>query len=166
MKSVWAALALLLCAAPASAATITVTDRATDLPETARETVGILMDAGFPTRKIGDHRFAVEAHGFHCDLRSRGALDPDDPTAGVPTRKCRIGADNLQDTTAGKPFGDGRALLEILEDIQQKRKGIQFSDCGMGYCGAYAPTIRCTINTKVESYEHAGRWACTYTDEQ
>jgi len=153
-------------AAPASAASITITDRVADLPETARETVGILMDAGIPARKVGDHRFVVEVHGFHCDLRSRDADDPDDPTAGVPTRKCRFGADSLQGTTAGKPFAEGRALLDILEEIAQKRKGLVFSDCGMGYCGAYAPTIRCTINTKIESYEHGGRWACTYTDEQ
>ena len=161
-----ATLFLVCTAAPASAATIAITDRATDLPETARVTVGILMDAGVPVRNLGGQRYVIEVHGFHCDLRSRDALGAEDPTGGVSTVKCRIGADSTQDTKTGKPFGEGRALLETLEEIQQKRGGVVFSDCGMGYCGAYAPTIRCTINTKVESYEHGGRWACTYTDEQ
>jgi hypothetical protein len=159
------AVILFVTLTPAAATTITITDGATDLPETARETISILMDAGLPVRRIGDHRFVIEVHGFHCDLRSRGAYDPDDPRAGVPTRRCRVGAENGQDTRTGKTFGEGRALLGILEGIA-KQKGLQFADCAMGYCGAYAANIRCTINTTVESFDKGGRWACAYTDEQ
>lgn len=162
----WAALALLAFATSSRAASITITDRASDLPTAARETIGILLDAGIAPRRIGPHRYAIEVRGFHCDLRSRGADDPDDPAAGVPTRKCRVGADDGQDTKSGRPFAEGRALLDILEEIAGKRKGMVFSDCGMGYCGAFAPVIRCTIDSRIESFDKGGRWACTYTDEQ
>ncbi len=43
--------------------------------------------------------------------------------------------------------------------------GVQFGDCASGgYCGTYAQSINCTIDSSVDNFNNGGRWACTYPD--
>jgi hypothetical protein len=36
----------------------------------------------------------------------------------------------------------------------------------MGYCGIFAKSIRCTIDTKIGDFGKSGRWSCVFTDGQ
>ena len=168
MKELW--LAAVFCATSglaASAASLTVSDNAVDLPEVARTTTAVLLDAGLPAHSSGGGKFTVEARRVHCDQNSRGPFDASNPVAGLSTVKCRINSKNLKDTKAGTPFGEARVLNDLLIKIQQAGGGgsLQFNDCASGgYCGTYALSIKCTIDTKIEGFNGDGRWSCIYTD--
>ena len=41
--------------------------------------------------------------------------------------------------------------------------GTVFTDCAMGYCGTFAKSITCTIDTTDLNYSNGGPW-CTYAD--
>jgi hypothetical protein len=45
----------------------------------------------------------------------------------------------------------------------QDAGGVSFSDCAMGYCGTFANSIKCTIDTTVDNFTD-GRWSCVFTD--
>jgi hypothetical protein len=154
---------------PAWAASVTVSDTSAALPGVAADTTAILLDAGLPAHSSGGGKFKVEARGFHCDRRSNGPLDAADPHAGLPTLKCRLNAKNLKDTKTGRPFAEARAMTDLLQKIQDSSAsgGVQFGDCASGgYCGTYARSITCTIDTSIDNFNNGGRWACTYTDAQ
>jgi hypothetical protein len=36
----------------------------------------------------------------------------------------------------------------------------------MGYCGTFAKSIKCTIDTKIDNFSNGGRWSCVFTDGQ
>ena len=151
----------------APAASITVSDTSPGLPGVAVEATAMLVDAGLPVR--GSGKLTVEVKGFHCDSRSNGALDAADPHGGLPTLKCRINAKNEKDAKSGQPFAEARAMTHLLNEIQNAKDngGVAFGDCAMGgYCGTFARSISCTIDTKVESFINSGRWSCTFTDGQ
>jgi hypothetical protein len=127
----------------------------------------MLVDAGLPVR--GSGKLTVEVKGFHCDSRSNGALDAADPHGGLPTLKCRINAKNEKDGKSGQPFAEARAMTHLLDKIQNAKDngGVAFGDCAMGgYCGTFARSISCTIDTKIENFINSGRWSCTFTDGQ
>ena len=66
-------------------------------------------------------------------------------------------------------FGEGRTVsVDLFSKVQDAGGAIQFlTDCAMGgYCGAFAKSIKCTINTSVEDYSKGGRWTCVFTDGQ
>jgi hypothetical protein len=153
---------------PGWAASVTVSDTSAALPGVAADTTAILLDAGLPARRSGGGKFTVEARGFHCDRRSNGPLDAADPHAALPTLKCRLNAKNLKDTKTGRPFAEARAMTDLLQKIQDSSgSGAQFGDCASGgYCGTYARSIACTIDTSIDNFNNGGRWACAYTDGQ
>jgi hypothetical protein len=158
---------LLSAVSAAAAASVTVSDTTPGLPGVAVEVTAMLVDAGLPVR--GSGKLTVEVKGFHCDSRSNGALDAADPHGGLPTLKCRINAKNEKDGKSGQPFAEARALTHLLDKIQNAKDngGVAFGDCAMGgYCGTFARSISCTIDTKVESFINSGRWSCTFTDGQ
>jgi hypothetical protein len=35
-----------------------------------------------------------------------------------------------------------------------------------GYCGTFARSISCTIDTTIDNLNNGGRWICTFTDGQ
>jgi len=151
----------------APAASVTVSDTTPGLPGVAVEATAMLVDAGLPVR--GSGKLTVEVKGFHCDSRSNGALDAADPHGGLPTLKCRINAKNEKDGKSGQPFAEARALTHLLDKIQNAKDngGVAFGDCAMGgYCGTFARSISCSIDTKVENFINGGRWSCTFTDGQ
>jgi hypothetical protein len=173
MKATWLSTMglAIACAAPAMsaslAASVMVSDMSTALPGVAADTTALLVDAGLRVQSSGGGKFTVEAKGFHCDRRSNAPLDAADPHAGLPTLKCRINAKNQMGTKTGQAFAEARAMTELLEKIQDASQagGIQFDDCAMGgYCGTFASSIRCTIDTAIENISDGGRWACTFTD--
>jgi hypothetical protein len=151
----------------AQAASVTVLDNSPALPDVAANTTALLIDAGHPVHHAGGGKHTVEAKNYHCDQRNNGALDPSDVHAGLPSEKCRINTKNQKDTHSGTVFGDHRELTELLLKIQNSNAGggTAFSDCAMGYCGVFAKSIKCTIDTKVEKFGD-GRWSCTYVDGQ
>ena len=158
---------LLSAVSAAAAASVTVSDTTPGLPGVAVEVTAMLVDAGLPVR--GSGKLTVEIKGFHCDSRSNAPLDAADPHAGLPTLKCRINAKNEKDGKSGQPFAEARALTHLLDKIQNAKDngGVAFGDCAMGgYCGTFARSISCTIDTKVESFINSGRWSCTFTDGQ
>ncbi len=151
----------------AGAASVTVSDTAPGLPGVALEATAILVDAGLPVR--GSGKLTVEVKGFHCDSRSNAPLDAADPHAGLPSLQCRINAKNERDTKSGQPFAEARAMTHLLDKIQNAKDngGVAFGDCAMGgYCGTFARSISCSIDTKVENFINGGRWSCTFTDGQ
>ncbi len=166
MKSIAAAIALLALTPPAWAGSVTISDQSKTLPGVARTTTAILIGAGIPAWQTAKNRFTVTVKGLHCDRRTNMALDAGDPKAGLENDSCRLNAQNTQDAKTGQPFGEAHAILDLLDRIQQKSEHIQFSDCAMGYCGAFVKTLVCTIRTNVERFDHGGRWECVFTDDQ
>jgi hypothetical protein len=155
----------MLAASAACAASITVPDNSTGLAGVAAATTALLLDAGV---KPGGGVFVLDAKNFHCDQNLNGALDASNARAGLPAFKCRINSQNKRGTSAGQPFGDGRAMTELLQKVQGSNPpvGAAFSDCGMGYCGIFAKSIKCTIDTKIGNFSNGGRWSCVFTDGQ
>jgi hypothetical protein len=153
---------------PAPAASVTVADNSAALPDVAVSTTALLIDAGLAVHNAGGGKFVVEAKNYHCDQRNNGALDASDFHAGLLSEKCRINSKNEKGTTKGKPFGDHRALTDLLLKIQNSSAngGTGFSDCAMGYCGVFAKSITCTIDTNVQNLVGGGRWSCIYVDGQ
>ena len=167
MKALCIASFCILClATPGLAASVTVTDSSTVLPNAANDTTALLLGAGLTVRNAGGGKYVVVANNFHCDERNNGALDAADVHAGLETLKCRINSKNQKGTTAGTPFGDQRALRHLLQTIQDSSAagGTVFTDCAMGYCGTFAKSITCTIDTTIQNFSNGGRWSCTYVD--
>ena len=93
-------------------------------------------------------------------------LTPSSVHAGLPTLKCRINSQNKRGSTAGQVFGEGRAMADLLQKLQGANGAgsAAFTDCGMGYCGIFAKSIKCTIDTKIDNFSNGGRWSCVFTD--
>jgi hypothetical protein len=77
-------------------------------------------------------------------------------------------AQNIRDATGGQPFGKARAITDILQKVQDSKAGSgpAFTDCAMGYCGTFAKSIKCTVDTKADDFGKGGRWSCDFTDGQ
>ena len=148
------------------AASVTVADTNAVLPKIANDTAALLLDAGLTAQNAGGGKYTVAANNFHCDQRNNGALDFADVHAGLETVACRINSKNQKGTSAGKPFPDQRALRDLLEKVQDSTVsgGTVFTDCAMGYCGTFAKSIACTIDTNIQEFDNSGRWSCTYVD--
>ena len=60
------------------------------------------------------------------------------------------------------------ALRDLLQKIQESSAsgGTTFIDCATGYCGVFAKSITCTIDTNIQDFATGGRWSCTYVDGQ
>jgi len=158
----------ILAASAAGAASITVPDNSTGLAGVAAATTALLLDAGVKPQNAGGGVFVLDAKNFHCDQNLNGALDASNVRAGLPALKCRINSQNKRGTSAGQPFGEGRAMTELLQNVQGSNPpgGAAFSDCGMGYCGIFAKSIKCSIDTKIGNFSNGGRWSCVFTDGQ
>jgi hypothetical protein len=137
--SMLAAFACLMLASAAGAASVTVPDNSTGLAGVAAATTALLLDAGIKPRNAGAGVFTLEAKNFHCDQSLNGALDASNVRAGLPALRCRINSQNKRGTTAGQPFGDARAMTDLLQKVQGSNPagGAAFSDCGMEYCGIF-----------------------------
>ena len=61
-------------------------------------------------------------------------------------------------------------MVDLLQKVQDSKAGASpgpaFTDCAMGYCGTFAKSIKCTIDTKIDNFSNGGRWTCVYTDGQ
>src|ERR1700722_2027089 len=160
-----ASFCILAFATSSFAASVVVPDNSAALPGVANDTAALLLDAGLNPVQAGAI-YTVKAKRFHCDERNNGALSPSDVHAGLETLKCRINSANQKGTHAGQPFGDQRALVHLLQKIQNSTaaNGTVFTDCATGYCGTYALSITCTIDTTVQNFTNGGRWSCTYVD--
>ncbi len=167
MKALFlACFCMMALATPGLAASVTVTDSSTVLPNAANDTTALLLDAGLTVTNAGGGKYIVVANNFHCDERNNGALGASDVHAGLETLKCRINSQNQKGTTAGTPFGDQRALHHLLQTVQDSSAagGTVFTDCAMGYCGTFAKSITCTIDTTIQNFSNGGRWSCTFVD--
>ena len=162
MKALLASICSSFAISAAGAASVTVPDNSTSLAGVAAATTALLLDAGLKPQNAGGGVFVLDAKNFHCDQHLNGALDASNVRAGLPTLKCRINSQNKRGTTAGQPFGDGRAMTELLQKVQGSNPpgGAAFSDCGMGYCGIF------TIDTRIGNFSNGGRWSCVFTDGQ
>jgi hypothetical protein len=159
---------ILAVATSSFAASVTVVDSTAALPGVAQATAALMLDAGLPVHNAGGGKRTVEAKKFHCDERNNGALDPSNVHAGLETLTCRINSKNQKGTNAGQRFGDARALRDLLSKIQESSAsgGTTFIDCATGYCGVFAKSITCTIDTNIQDFANGGRWSCTYVDGQ
>jgi hypothetical protein len=149
----------------AVSATVTVPDNSSTLAGVAAATTALLLDAGLKPRNAGGGVLVVEAKNFHCDQLLNTATDAMNMHAGLPTLKCRTNSPNKRGATSGPLFNDGRAMLDVLQKVQGAG-GVAFTDCAMGYCGTFARSIKCTIDTKIDNYSNGGRWSCAFTDGQ
>ena len=118
MKALLASLCSIFAASAAGAASVTVPDNSTSLAGVAAATTALLLDAGLKPQNAGGGVFVLDAKNFHCDQHLNGALDASSVRAGLPTLKCRINSQNKRGTTAGQPFGGGRAMTELLQKVQ------------------------------------------------
>jgi hypothetical protein len=166
MKTLLAASICSLAMTSASfAASVTVSDKSTTLPGVAAATTALLLDAGLKPQNAGGGVLTVEMRNLHCDQHSNAAVDASSVSAGLPTLKCRINSQNKRGTTIGQPFGDGRPMTDLLQKVQDAG-GAAFIDCAMGYCGTFARSINCIIDTKIGNFSNGGRWTCLFTDGQ
>jgi hypothetical protein len=149
------------------AASVMVSDTSPGLAGVAATITALLLDAGAKVQSAGGGIFVVEVKNFHCDQRSNAALDSKSVRAGLPALRCRINAQNIRDATGGQPFGEARAIT-ILQKVQDSKAGSgpAFTDCAMGYCGTFAKSIKCTVDTKADDFGKGGRWSCDFTDGQ
>ena len=53
--------------------------------------------------------------------------------------------------------------LQTIQD-SSAAGGTVFTDCAMGYCGTFAKSITCTIDTTIQNFSNGGRWSCTFVD--
>ena len=167
MKTLFAAsICSLTMTAAAFSATVTVPDKSPTLAGVAAAATALLLDAGLKPKNTGGGVFVVEAKNFHCDQLSNAAMDASNVRAGLPTLKCRTNSPNKRGATAGPAFGEGgRAMTDLLQKLQGAG-GVVFTDCAMGYCGTFAKSIKCTIDTKIDNFSDGGRWTCVFTDGQ
>jgi hypothetical protein len=108
----------------------------------------------------------LEAKNVHCDQYSNAALDASNVRAALPTIKCRINSRNRRRAQAGQAFGDGRAIVELLQKAQADG-GVAFDDCAMGgYCSIFAKMVRCFIDTKIDDFDSGRRWSCVFDDDR
>jgi hypothetical protein len=163
-----AVLCSLVMTSASVAASITVSDTSVPLAGVAAATTSLLLDGKFHLHNSGSGKFYVEVKKLHCNRRSNGPLDASNPHAGLPMLKCRFNAKNQRDTTSGRRFGEARATTDILQKVQDSpASAVAFSDCAAGgYCGIFAKSIRCIIDTAIDNLNNGGRWACTYVDGQ
>jgi hypothetical protein len=168
MKALVVSICCILAASAADAASVTVPDNSAGLAGVAAATTALLLDAGVKPQNAGGGIFVLDAKSFHCDQQLNEALDASNVRAGLPALKCRINSQNKRGTTAGQAFGEGRAMTGLLQKVQDSNPpgGAAFSDCGMGYCGIFAKSIRCTVDTKIGNFSNGGRWTCVFTDGQ
>jgi hypothetical protein len=120
----------MLAASAAGAASVTVPDNSTGLAGVAAATTALLLDAGVKPQNAGGGVFVLDAKNFHCDQNLNGALDASNVRAGLPALKCRINSQNKRGISAGQPFGEGRAMTELLQKVQGSNPpgGAAFSD--------------------------------------
>ncbi|MGA7489436.1 MAG: hypothetical protein WBW74_21135 [Xanthobacteraceae bacterium] len=164
MKAILAgSIGFLAATSAAFCASVTVPDNSATLAGVAGATTALLLDAGVRLQNSSGGVFVLEVKNFHCDQNLNGALDASNPRAGLPTLKCRINSQNKRDTTAGRIFGEARAMTDLLYKVEGGG-GVAFTDCGMGYCAIFAKSIKCTIDTKIEDFGKGGRWSCIFTD--
>jgi hypothetical protein len=149
----------------ALSATVTVPGNSSTLAGVAAATTALLLDSGLKPKNTGGGVLVVEAKNFHCDQLSNAAMDATNMHAGLPTMRCRTNSPNKRGATSGPLFGDGRAMTDLLAKVQNAG-GVAFTDCAMGYCGTFAKSIKCTIDTKIDNYSNGGRWTCAFTDGQ
>jgi len=161
-----ATVGLLAMASPIFAASVTVPDNLPALAGVAATTTALLLDAGLKAQNGGGGVLVVEAKNFHCDQHSNAAVDAASVHAGLPTLKCRINSQNKRGSTAGQAFGEGRAMTDLLQKVEGSGGGAAFTDCAMGYCGTFAKSIKCTIDTKIDNFSNGGRWSCVFIDGQ
>jgi hypothetical protein len=146
----------------ALSASVTMEGNSTSI---AAVTTAILLDAGVVLRDAGGGVFVLKAKNLHCDQHSNAAVDASDPRAAMTTVKCRIDSRNERGTDAGEAFGDGRAMIDLLQRAQAVGGGTDFADCAMGgYCGIFAKTIKCTIDTNIHDFGNGSRWSCVFDD--
>ncbi|MEA3021592.1 MAG: hypothetical protein QOK01_444 [Alphaproteobacteria bacterium] len=107
----------ILAASAAGAASVTVPDNSTGLAGVAAATTALLLDAGVKPQNAGGGVFVLDAKNFHCDQNLNGALDASNVRVGLPALKCRINSQNKRGTSAGQPFGEGRAMTELLQKV-------------------------------------------------
>lgn len=162
MKNLALILAFLAPAAFATSITVKSDDLKQALAPLPQATIGLLSDLGFKLQDAGNGVFTVEVKNLHCDYRHRGAWPQEHPLAGVQTTICRYNSENVMNTTKGRLFKESRGLNDILNVLDQQGT-VVFTDCAMGYCGTFAASISCTVDTKVQQFLK-GRFACTYTD--
>ena len=129
------------------------------------ETIGLLSDNGLTMNYLGRGVYEIALYDFHCDMRSRGPFGPEQPLAGISTTTCLMNSEDKADTTFGVPFSEGRILTSILGKLSEMAPmATSFTSCAAGgYCGTFASSIVCKVNTRVAD-QADGRYTCTYTD--
>jgi hypothetical protein len=146
-------------------ASVTVSDKSAPLSGVAAATTALLLDAGTKPQNAGGGVLTLEIKNFHCDQHSNAAVDASSVRAGLPTLKCRINSQNKRGATVGQPFGQAQAMTDLLQRVQNSG-GVAFTDCAMGYCGTFAKSIKCTIDTKIDNFSNGGRWTFDFADGQ
>ncbi len=159
-----ASMCCLAMTSASQAATVTVSGNSPPLAGVPAATIALLLDAGVKPKNAGGGLLTVEVKNFHCDQHSNAAVDASSVSAGLPTLKCRINSRNQRGTTAGQPFGEGRAMADLLKKVQDL-SGVAFTDCAMGYCGTFAQ-ISCVVDTRIDNFSDGQRWICIYADGQ
>lgn len=156
-----APLTLALLPSFALATTQTISDRDPNeaLARVPNRLISVFLNSGFQFKKLNDGIFLMSAKNVHCDYRHNGALDSEDPKAGVATTSCRVNSEDVKDSRKGKVVKESYALLEALGDLK-------LDDCAMGYCGAFAEAIDCTVDTKIGNQSGEGRFTCTIESGQ
>jgi hypothetical protein len=162
MKAVLAAsVCSIISTSAAFSASVTLAGNSTGV---AAAIAALLLDAGVTPKDAGGGVFVVEAKNFHCDQHSNAAVDSSNARAALPSIKCRINSRNQRGARSGQAFGEGRAMLELLQKAQAEG-GVEFTDCAMGgYCGTFAKMIKCTVDTKIDDVGDSRRWNCIFDD--
>ena len=162
-------LASALISASVSATTLTITSNEKTekqaLQPLAAQLVSTMHNMGAPFVDLGNGVYTMGIRGLHCDEYYNTAIDPERPEFMIPDIKCRGAAKNEKDTTTGTPFHEALPLRNVLNDIQNAAtdSAIYFVDCAMGYCGTYAKTVECWIDTKIVT-QSEGRFRCRLDD--
>jgi hypothetical protein len=163
MKTVLAAsVCMVVSTSAVLSASVTVAGNSARVAATA---AALLLDAGVVPKEEGV-LVVLEVENVHCDQNSNQAVDSSNFRAELPTIKCRINSRNERGAQSGQTFGEARAMVELLKGAQATPgAGVEFGDCAMGYCGMFAKTIKCTIDTN-KGLGDVRRWSCIFDDGQ
>jgi hypothetical protein len=154
------ALSCILSSSTVFAATSTVvdTDKDAKLAALPRQLISVLTQARVPYVKEKDGLYTVTVNNIRCESRSNSAVDTLEPRADIRATTCRIDTDSAMSSTKGTPIGQSMTLTDRLFDAN-------LGDCSLGgKCLAFAKSIVCKVDTKIEPFANAGRFSCVIDD--
>ena len=123
--------------------------------------ISLLSDAKLPLKAGKNGVYTIEAKKLFCKRGYRTAIEPSNPLFEIGTSSCFINS-----AQGSQPSGTEISQADGLFDFFSDK--LDLTDCAMGgRCYTWVKSVICSIDTKIEIPQGAGRFTCQVnTDEQ